>query len=75
MNSERNMRYNFYCHDCKKEFRKDAKRLKTIITDYGEREGIKCPLCKGRAEAKGIVTYLSGESPNGIHDSSKVLEL
>lgn len=68
------MRYNFYCHDCNKEFRKEA-RLKIIKTPYGDREGIKCPLCKGRAEAKGIVTYLSGESPNGIHDSSKVLEL
>lgn len=68
------MRYNFYCHDCKIEFRKDAK-LKMIDTPYGKREGIKCPLCSGRAEAKGIATYISGESPNGIHQSTKKLEL
>ena len=48
------MRYNFHCLDCKVDFRKDAK-LSTIKTEYGDREGIKCPLCKGRAKALGVV--------------------
>ena len=47
------MRYNFHCHDCKADFKKEAK-LSLIETPYGVREGIKCPLCKGKAEAKGI---------------------
>lgn len=68
------MRYNFYCHDCKAEFRKDTK-LGKIQTLYGEREGIKCPLCNGKAVAVGIRSFVGGSSPNGIHDSTKILEL
>lgn len=70
------MKYNFYCHDCKTYFRKTAK-LKEIDTEYGRREGIKCPLCKGRAEAKGV--YLLVGMTNGEFSSvsgrDKILDL
>jgi len=53
------MKYIFYCLNCKEYFKKTA-----------EKETIKCPLCNGKAEAKGSVSFLGGRSPNGIHSSN-----
>jgi hypothetical protein len=52
------MKYIFYCPTCG-YFKKTA-----------EKETIKCPLCKGKAEAKGEVSFMGGRSPNGIHNSN-----
>lgn len=70
------MKYTFYCHDCKKMFKKTAK-LRYIQTDYGEREGIKCPLCKGRAEAKGYSIFVgttNGEF-SSVSGRDKIIDL
>ena len=66
-------KYIFYCLDCGTWFKKMGKLI-TIKTDYGDREGIECPMCGGRAEAKGEPSALGGYSPNGIHES-KVKEI
>ena len=71
-----NKSYIFYCHDCKANFRKTVK-LKTVQTNYGPREGIKCPLCGGRAEAKGYhltVGMTNGEFPS-VNGRDKILNL
>lgn len=70
------MTYIFYCHDCGVTFKKTAK-LRTIDTDYGKREGIKCPLCKGRAEAKGIslLTLTSNGEFNSVQSKDEILNL
>ena len=69
------MKYNFYCPECNTSFKKTVKKLTKMENVYGEFEGIKCPLCEGKAMAVGTASFLGGKSPNGIAPESKMIDL
>jgi Zn finger protein HypA/HybF involved in hydrogenase expression len=68
------MKYNFNCWHCNANFRTDAE-LKTYHTDYGEKQGMICPLCGGMAVAVGRPSIIGGKSDNGIARDTKFMEV
>jgi DNA-directed RNA polymerase subunit RPC12/RpoP len=57
------MTYNFYCFKCGDNFCRTEPKLIRFKNEWGNWEGIKCPLCGGNAKVIGVRTLTP--APNG----------